>query len=404
MNIEEAAGSLLNISNTPVLHLTRETTHSTVNSNGNTTGAQLRAGKSFCYTLNNPTEDDIEKMKAMDCSYHVFGEEVGDNGTPHLQGCITFRKTKRFSALKKVCPRAHWENCIELEAARLYCLKGGKFFINDNRKQGHRSDLDAVVADVREGGVALVKKNHPREFIKFHGGIKALSLPDIEPRDINKPPHVYWFYGPTGCGKTSYVYRHWGPDKVYSQTMDCKWWDGYTGQEVILFDDFRGTLPFHVLLKMLDRYPYMVQCKGGSMHLNSPFIYITSSKPPYEIYQSERINEDIAQLLRRCERIGTWERDDAGVWEEKDVTDLCWEAVSGDEARHNPMMQKYLNDDNEFVPDTNWYEYHSDTDETEIIIDRNGGDSQEVGEFEYDSDEMVISQPDMSLLDENIYE
>ena len=84
-------------------------------------------GKRYCFTINNWTDADIARLKKIDCKYMVVGVEVGENGTPHLQGYVRFTKQQRFNAAKRqIGQRAH------IEAARgnemqndEYCRKGG---------------------------------------------------------------------------------------------------------------------------------------------------------------------------------------------------------------------------------------------------------------------------------------
>ena len=38
-----------------------------------------------------------------------FGKEVGENGTPHLQGYMECGSKKIMKGLKKISSRAHWE-------------------------------------------------------------------------------------------------------------------------------------------------------------------------------------------------------------------------------------------------------------------------------------------------------
>jgi len=65
--------------------------------------------RSWCYTLNNYTEEERDGLRALSCAYNVFGYERGDEGTPHLQGYIHFKEKKSLQAVKKVMPRAHLE-------------------------------------------------------------------------------------------------------------------------------------------------------------------------------------------------------------------------------------------------------------------------------------------------------
>ena len=81
--------------------------------------------KRWCYTINNYTDeyplDDI-------CDYHVYGREIGESGTPHLQGFIIFTQRKRLTQLHRLLPGGHYEvtKGSNLQAAD-YCKKGGDF-------------------------------------------------------------------------------------------------------------------------------------------------------------------------------------------------------------------------------------------------------------------------------------
>lgn len=115
---------------------------------------------------------------------------------------------------------------------------------------------------------------------------------------------MVWSYGETGVGKTRAVYARYPIDEIYVKD-ESKWWDGYRGQQVILFDDFRGQIPFNVMLRILDRYPYAGQVKGGYCNINSPVIVITSSLRPNKVYMSDKLQKEdsLKQLLRRIDYV-----------------------------------------------------------------------------------------------------
>lgn len=98
----------------------------TVPEGGNTKTPSVNPAKRWCFTLNNWTEDDFcsicSTIKAK-CSIGVIGKEVGEQGTPHLQGYIEF-KTKSRPKSKFKCSKIHWEKCKgNREQNVAYCEK-----------------------------------------------------------------------------------------------------------------------------------------------------------------------------------------------------------------------------------------------------------------------------------------
>jgi hypothetical protein len=67
-------------------------------------------GKRWCFTLNNPVDTELESFhNATDRAYVIIGKELGEQGTAHWQGYITFTKNKRLAAVRAINGRAHWE-------------------------------------------------------------------------------------------------------------------------------------------------------------------------------------------------------------------------------------------------------------------------------------------------------
>lgn len=114
---------------------------------------QDSAKTNWCFTLNNWTEDEltdtVRQLEAKKATY-VIGREVGEGGTPHLQGCFKLPKRERFTALRRILP-----DRIHLEAARSwkhsvdYCKKDGDFVSNLPPTAGEQA-LEAHRARYRE--------------------------------------------------------------------------------------------------------------------------------------------------------------------------------------------------------------------------------------------------------------
>lgn len=133
--------------------------------------------KSWVFTVNNYTENDIKLFEHIECNYISVGREVGESGTPHLQGYIKFSKAKRLTGMKKIHETAHWEMAYDDEAAINYTMKEGNFIVRDNRKKkGHRSDLDNICDMIKDGKtIKQVATEHPADFIRYHKGIERLQ-------------------------------------------------------------------------------------------------------------------------------------------------------------------------------------------------------------------------------------
>jgi len=249
--------------------------------------------RNTCFTLNNWTEIEKEEVKKWDCKYLIFGEEIGDNGTPHLQGYVEWKNPKRFTTLKKMNERIHWENRKGTsDQAAVYCTKGINIYeIGERSNQGKRTDLD-IVAEMIQDKTPMreIAKTQPSTYIKYNRGMNALKY--ILEDDRVEAPKVYWRWGTAGTGKTKYcIEKH--PDHYIKD--DTRWWDGYEQQEAIIIDDFDNEWPFRNLLRLLDRYKYQGQTKGGYVKINSPYIYITSEYPPTNYWR----NNELKQILRR---------------------------------------------------------------------------------------------------------
>ena len=114
----------------------------------------------------------------------------------------------------------------------------------------------------------------------------------------NWKPEVIWCYGPTGSGKSKYA--HETAEDAFVALETGQWWEGYDQHEDVIIDDMRKDfVKFHTLLKLLDRYPFVIECKGGSRQFLAKRIFITTPLHPLELYDTR---EDVKQLTRRIDK------------------------------------------------------------------------------------------------------
>lgn len=263
----------------------------------------------FVFTINNYTTHDeryiSNSYKDGVSSYYIYGKEIGDQGTPHLQGFIQFTKATSLGMAKHYLPRAHLEpRKGSVKEAIQYCQKEGDFVeIGEPTRQGYRSDLTEVTNLISKGySIEQVAKRCNVQYVKYHKGIEKLRNFYIEDRyDI---PEVEVVWGASGTGKTQYAMHMCLGKEFYKWDPQCgQWFDGYTGQKYVIFDEFRGQLPFGMLLSLLDRYTCNVQYKGGMIKFVATHIIITSPTHPKDWYDLEDKEGKYDQLMRRITKI-----------------------------------------------------------------------------------------------------
>jgi hypothetical protein len=115
-----------------------------------------------------------------------------------------------------------------------------------------------------------------------------------------------WYFGLTGRGKTHQWKKDYTPETHYMLcTNDNGFWCGYKGQHTVVINEFRGELPYKLLLELIDDPPFNVKGnKGGDpLPFISKHIIITSSKSPEECYNNLSASDSIDQLLDRINLI-----------------------------------------------------------------------------------------------------
>lgn len=242
-----------------------------------------------------------------EAKYWIIGREVGDSGTPHLQGYASFRGRHTFKYVRdKLGARCHIEGARgTARQNREYCSKGGNYVeggvINEGKNNGARDEQARLfMAAVRSGdkGVAAFADSFPGTYIN-HGSnmlrnALSLSVP-VERPSIN----VRWIWGSPGVGKSRLAHETL-PD-AYIKDPRTKWWNGYLCQTDVIIDDFGpGGIDINHLLRWFDRYKCIVETKGGMVALLATTFIVTSNFHPKDIFKfGDDINPQLPALERR---------------------------------------------------------------------------------------------------------
>jgi len=282
-----------------------------------------KKSRSFCFTLNNYTDLEYTAVQAIECRYLCVGKEVGEAGTPHLQGYIHFENPRSFKAVKKLLMRAHLEPAKgNPKQASDYCKKDGNYIeIGECPSQGTRTDLDNVrevisrtgrMADVVDVATSYQSVKMAEQILKYKE----------KPR--NWKPTIKWFWGASGTGKSKRAYEELGDD-CYTCMSTGRWFDGYDGHENVLIDDMRRDfMKFHEFLRLIDRYAMKVETKGGTRQFLAKNVIITSCYHPRELFKTR---EDVFQLIRRIDEIVEFHSDELSEPGHRIIDDLYDEGI-----------------------------------------------------------------------------
>lgn len=140
--------------------------------------SQISPAKNWCFTLNNYLESDINeiiKVCSNSSTNYIFQEEMGENGTKHLQGYVEFNTKKRPMSVfdnKSI----HWEKRKGTKQQNInYCSKSdtnnGKMYTNFRLPKP----------------IKMVDKLY-----KWQETIKEILLQEPDDRT------VYWIHEPSG--------------------------------------------------------------------------------------------------------------------------------------------------------------------------------------------------------------
>jgi len=174
---------------------------------------------------------------------------------------------------------AHWEMCIaSWESNYEYCTKDGDFTEHgvkpiSQQQKGADEKLRWELAwnAAKEGRMDDIPYDMRTRYMKTYKEVMRDHMQ--KPVDADGVTGV-WIYGPPGCGKSRGARAKYPGAYLKAQN---KWWDGYQNEEFVIIDDFDNGVLGHHLKIWADRYSFLAEVKGGTLHIRPKVIVITSN-------------------------------------------------------------------------------------------------------------------------------
>ena len=170
--------------------------------------------------------------------------------------------------------------------------------------QGKSSASELIVALVREGASnreIIDTVNSAYKDIEKIERVRSMYR-DHEFKCKWRDLKVTYIFGKTGSGKTRSVMETYGYENVYRVTDYKHPFDSYDGQDVVIFEEFRGGLKHGDMLNYLDGYPLLLPCRYFNRQACFTKVFIITNIPPDEQYSNvDRESRDA--FFRRIHRV-----------------------------------------------------------------------------------------------------
>ena len=236
----------------------------------------------WCFTFNNYSEAEFCSVCSTiqaTCRLGIVGKEVGESGTPHLQGYIELKKKSRPLSVFTFTNKISWRKCKGTKEENItYCSKDDKnpFLHNCKIRQPLKLISPDMFYDWQKEIIEIIKK---------------------EP-DNRK---IYWYWSNEGgVGKTQfckYLSATYGAMCLHGKGSDVRNGivtmagpQGLNTPELVLYPIPRSHnsdyISYESLENIKDMYFYSGKYEGGMINGNPPHLFVFANEPPNEFKMS----------------------------------------------------------------------------------------------------------------------
>lgn len=288
------------------------------------------SSRKFLLTINNPSDHGFthERIRAIlsefsGTCYWCMCDEVGEQGTPHTHVYVVFGNSVMFDTMHKRFYGVHIDKANgSNKENRDYVRKEGKW-LDDAKHETNKSETfeewgelppDRTRAEsqaaqimqmVRDGKTnAEILEECPTAYSKMSYIEQARqTLLHEQFKDKWRDLDVTYLWGEPGAGKTRSIMEQYGYSNVFRVTnYDNHPFDGYKGQDVLVFEEFRSGIKIQDMLNYLDGYPVELPCRYADKVACFTKVYLISNIPLENQYPNVQ-QETPATWTAFCRRI-----------------------------------------------------------------------------------------------------
>lgn len=300
---------------------------------------EMKDSQSYMYqiTINSPKEKKLTHERILKIFrnnfetlvYLCMADEQGSCYHTHV--FVVFSSRVRFSMVKRYFKEAHIEKCKGTVSDNVnYVKKSGKWKLDKSKQEkkiegtfeehgsqppdskGRRGDMSELYQMINDGltnsEILAENQDYIMQIDKIDK-VRTTLLMDKYKDVLRLDLQVVYISGATGTGKTRGVFESNGYANVFRVSDYDHPFDGYSGQDVIFFDEFRSSIRLKDMLLYLDIYPIELPCRYANKYACFNKVYIVSNWTLEQQYSDiqHQDRESWKAFLRRIHKVITYE-------------------------------------------------------------------------------------------------
>ena len=276
--------------------------------------------RKWTLVINNPHDCGLnhqaiaEIVMKFSPDYFCMADEIASTGTYHTHVFIFCSSPVRFGTIKGRFPTAHIEKAYGSALQnKEYIAKTGKwaeddkadtiiagtFFEHGNiptENEEKSPGMFRLIQNIRDGmsNTEIIEDNPKMAFKIRDIDVIRQTLLSERYASENRNIEVVYIFGASGAGKTRYIFAQHNPRDIYRVTNYRKGkgvsFDGYHGQDVLVFEEFHSQVPIEEMLNFLDIYPIFLPARYNDKVACFTKVYITSNLPIDAQYKAVKWN------------------------------------------------------------------------------------------------------------------